>query len=208
MTLTDSEYTSRRPGWRTPADTMCTPRWCSDRGSRCRRSTTSGRLPGRVRLIFRARRGVGAGRCGRRHQDGYLNDVDVIFGMHCDPKADIGTLGGRVGPITSASDTVEIVLGGPGGHTARPERTVDLVQVAGRLVTELPARFAELAAPLGATRLVFGALHTGDAPNVIPSVARLRGAVRTPSRELWDAVPEYLRRAIADVLGESGAQWS
>jgi amidohydrolase len=55
--------------------------------------------------------------------------------------------------------------------------------------------------------LVFGALHTGEAPNVIPSVARMRGTMRTPSRELWDAAPAILRQALDDVLGETGAAW-
>ena len=122
-----------------------------------------GRLPGRVRVDLRTRGGEPR-RAIEVVKAGWLDSVGVILGLHCDPKTDLFHLGTRVGAITSASDTVEIVLSGPGGHTARPERTVNMVDLAARVVQEVPRRFAELAADIGTTRLVFGALHTGDAP--------------------------------------------
>ena len=205
--LTDSEYTSRRPGVAHACGHDVHTSVVLGAGIALQTLDEMGRLPGPVRLIFEPGEETVPGGAVDVIKEGFLDGVGVVFGMHCDPKADLGRLGGRVGPITSASDTVEIVLRGPGGHTARPERTVDLVRVSGQLVTEVPGRFAELCAPVGATRLVWGALHTGEAPNVIPSVARMRGTMRTPSRELWDAAPGLLRRALDDVLGQTGVQW-
>lgn len=205
--LTDSEYTSRRPGVAHACGHDVHTSVVLGAGIALQTLDEMGHLPGTVRLIFEPGEETVPGGAVDVIKEGYLDGVGVIFGLHCDPKTDLGKLGARVGPITSASDTVEITLRGPGGHTARPERTVDLVRVAGRLVTEVPARFSDLAAPLGATRLVFGALHTGDAPNVIPSVARTKGTLRTPSRELWDASPAILRQAIEDVIGETGVEW-
>lgn len=205
--LTNSDYTSRRPGVAHACGHDVHTSLVLGAGIALHTLDEMGRLPGRVRLIFEPGEESVPGGAIDVIKEGFLDDVAVIFGMHCDPKAEVGTVGGRVGPITSASDTIEITLRGPGGHTARPERTVNLVQVAGALATELPARFAEQAAPVGATRLVFGALHTGEAPNVIPGLARMRGTMRTPSRELWDAAPQLLRTAIADVIGATGATW-
>src|SRR5690606_40819664 len=66
-----------------------------------------------------------------------------------------------------------------GRDTARPERTVDLVRLAGQVAVELPGRVSALLDGRPA-HLTFGAIHAGDAPNVIPSVADLHGSARTP----------------------------
>src|SRR6185503_9407512 len=111
---------------------------------------------------------------------GGLDEVDAIFGVHCDPKLDVGRVALRTGALTSAADIVAVELSGPGGHTARPGVTVDLVRVAGRLAAELPDRVGERAAGLGEVLVVFGMLAAGHAANVIPAHARLWGTVRTP----------------------------
>ena len=54
---------------------------------------------------------------------GGLDGVGQIFAFHCDPKVDVGQVGTRIGPITSASDEVTVTVSGPGGHTSRPHLT-------------------------------------------------------------------------------------
>jgi amidohydrolase len=137
---------------------------------------------------------------------GGLDAVSEIYGVHCDPRLPAGQVGLTAGPITSATDAVTIRLGGPGGHTARPERTVDLIGLAGLVAVELPARIERV---LGgrAARITFGSLHAGDAANVIPSSAELRGTARTPDIEVWDALEEGVRQALAELVEPQGATW-
>ncbi len=154
----------------------------------------------RVRLLFQPAEERVPGGALDVIADGGLDDVAAIYGLHCEPKIPIGSIGLRVGAITSATDALEIVLTGPGGHTARPELTVDLVDLVARVVTELPdAVRARLGgdAPL---KLVFGAVHAGDAANVIPARATLRAAVRTTSDAVWAVLPDVLHGALADVV--------
>lgn len=205
--LTNSDYTSRTPGVAHACGHDVHSAIILGTGIALQALDELGRLPGRVRLIFEPGEETVPGGAVDVIKDGYLQDVGVIFGLHCDPKIDVGRIGTRIGAITSASDIVEIVLTGPGGHTARPEQTVDMVRVAGLVATDLPGRFAEIAAPIGDTRLVFGALHTGNAHNVIPGQAMLRGTMRTPSRELWDAAPPLLRTALDEVVAGTGVTW-
>ncbi len=205
--LTDSAYTSRFPGVAHACGHDVHTSTVLGAGLALQALDEIGRLQGRVRLIFEPGEETVPGGAVYVMEEGWLDSVEAIFGLHCDPKTRVGQLGTRVGPITSASDTVEIILSGPGGHTARPERTVDLVRVAARIIDQLPARFSDLAAGIGETRLVFGAVHSGNAHNVIPSSAVLRGTIRTPSRELWSSAPALLNRAIADVVADSGATW-
>ena len=159
-----------------------------------------------VRLIFQPAEERVPGGALDVLADGGLDGVEAVFGLHCDPKLDVGRLGLRAGPITSAADMVTIRLGGPGGHTARPEMTVDLVTVAARMVAELPGCVAGRFDDLGAVRLVFGAVHAGDAANVIPAHAELRGSVRTPSTDVWDALPAAVDQEARALAEGSGAE--
>jgi len=165
-------------------------------------------VAGTVRLVFEPAEETVPGGAVEVIREGWLDGVSAIFGLHCDPKVDVGSIGCRVGAITSAADQVEIRVSGPGGHTARPAQTVDLVDVLARLVTDLPPALDALAGHENAFLLVFGAVHTGDAANVIPSHGFLRGSLRTPDIELWRRAPELLERAVESVLEGSDAVWS
>ena len=153
---------------------------------------------GIVRLVFEPAEETVPGGAVDVIAEGWLDHVRAIFGVHCDPKLDVGTLGIRTGALTSAADQFEITLTGPGGHTARPRQTVDLVRwsarVADRLWDEVQQR---VEAPV---ILVFGAVHAGAAPNVIPSTASLRGSYRTADRHAWAVGEQVLQAALAAVL--------
>lgn len=166
--------------------------------------TRSAAPRGTVRLLFEPAEESARGGAVDVIDAGGLADVRTLFGLHCEPKLDAGQVGVRVGAITSAADIIAITLHGPGGHTARPGLTVDLVAVAGRLAADLPAALRELD---GSLNLVFGALHAGDAANVIPASAKLRGTLRTPDRVGWDAAPALLESALQALVEPTGATY-
>lgn len=162
---------------------------------------------GRLRLLFEPAEEQVPGGALQVIADGGLEDVIGVFGVHCDPHIDAGTVALRAGPISSAADSVDIELTGPGGHTARPQETVDLVRLAGRVADQLPDLVAEKAAEWGHLLCVFGAVHSGDASNVIPTTARLGGSVRTPEREVWKRAEEIVEGGVAELLRGTGARW-
>lgn len=161
---------------------------------------------GRVRLVFEPAEEALPGGAVDVINDGFLADVDAIYGLHCDPKIDVGTLGLNPGPITSAADLVEIIISGPGGHTARPELTVDVVSVMAQAALKVPERVSQLALP-DSVKLVFGSMRTGDAANVVPSHGRLFGTLRTQNHAIWEQAPALVERALADVIEPTGASW-
>ena len=159
-------------------------------------------LPGRVRLIFQpAEERVPGGAVGVI-AEGLLGEVEALYGVHCDPKLDVGKVGLLGSAITSAADMMTVRLVGPGGHTARPEQTVDMAQLVARIVAELPARVQASIGDAGLVKLVFGSIRAGDAPNVIPTHAELRGSVRTPSITAWNGLPEVVRSQLAAICGD------
>jgi amidohydrolase len=110
------------------------------------------------------------------------------------------------GPITSAADLVDIELTGPGGHTARPELTVDLVRTMGEVALKLPEVLRRRTGN-GPVKLTFGHARAGDAPNVVPSSARLYGTMRTQDMSIWQDAPQLLAAALPEVLEPTGADW-
>jgi len=164
-------------------------------------------VAGTVRLVFEPAEESVPGGAVDVVREGWLDGVAAIYALHCDPKLDVGTVGCRVGALTSAADMVEIRLRGPGGHTARPERTVDLVAVLARIVTGLQPAIDALTAAPGDLHVVFGSVHAGDAANVIPAQGSLRGTLRTRDHEVWLRSPELFDRALATVLEGTIATW-
>jgi amidohydrolase len=159
----------------------------------------------RVRLIFEPAEESIPGGAVTVIADGGLDGVAAVYGFHADPTLDVGCVGLRDGPLTSASDIVEVELRGPGGHTARPHRTVDLVAVAARVVTELPSALSD-----GVGRglnVVFGAFTAGEAANVIPTTAHLRGTVRTADRVLWGEGERFVVEELERIVGPTGAEF-
>ncbi len=163
-------------------------------------------VDGGARLVFESAEETVPGGALDAIAAGALDGVSAIYGLHCDPKLDTGQLGTRVGPISSAADMIHIEITGPGGHTARPRETVDMVAVASRLALELPEEVRARATEFGEASLVFGSLRTGAAANVIPAHAELLGSIRTPERPVWNALPTILKSSLARVEADLGVR--
>ncbi|GAY10065.1 amidohydrolase [Pseudonocardia sp. N23] len=161
-------------------------------------------LPGRVRLVFQHAEEVQPGGALDMVADGAMEGVERIFALHCDPRLEVGKVGTRVGPITSACDLIEIRLTSPGGHTARPHLTADLVQAMGLLITQLPLLLTRQVDPRSGTVLVWGAVEAGHAANAIPRSGTLRGTLRTADHATWNEVEAKLRSLVASVLAPTG----
>lgn len=162
-------------------------------------------LPGPVRFVFQPAEERVPGGAVDVVADGGLDGVEAIVGLHCWPKFDVGHIGVRDGAMTSAADMAEITLTGPGGHTARPHETVDLITVAAKVALDLPAAVAEAVGGSDLLRFVFGSVHAGQASNVIPSSAVLRASLRTPDLSVWERLPALVEQALAAVLDGTGA---
>lgn len=158
-----------------------------------------GRLPRPVRLIFQPAEEVLPGGAADAIECGALDGVGRIIAVHCDPRVDAGRIGLRAGAITSACDRLEISLDGPGGHTARPHLTTDLVTAAARVVTDVPALVGRRVDTRAGLAVTWGRIESGHAPNVIPQHAELSGTVRCLDLEAWRQAPDIVVAAIDEV---------
>ena len=167
------------------------------------RAAAAGALPGRVRLIFQPAEEVPCGALDVLAAGG-IASVDRIFALHCDPRLDAGKIGTRVGPITAACDKITVRVTGPGGHTARPHLTADLVYALGKIITELPAALSRRVDPRSSLSLVWGRVNAGVTANAIPDDGIAEGTVRCLDDEAWHAAPDLLKALIDSVASAYG----
>ena len=142
-------------------------------------------LPGKVRLVFQPAEELMPGGALDVLRAGLVQGARHVFALHCDPSIDVGTVGLRVGPITAAADKIDLHLSGPGGHTSRPQNTVDLIYALSRVVADLPAALTRVIDPRSAMTLVWGMISAGSAPNAIPRTAVAKGTLRMLDHDAW-----------------------
>ena len=165
-----------------------------------------GLLHGRVRLLFQPAEEVMPGGAVQLLDEGALDSVERIFALHCDPGVDVGQVGLRLGPLTSAADRVEVRLTGTGGHTSRPHLTGDLTFASAKVTTELPAVLSRRMDPRAGVSVVWGSLHAGAAPNVIPDHGLVSGTVRILDAVAWADCEAIVRSAVDDIVRPYGVQ--
>lgn len=159
----------------------------------------AGELDQPVRLIFQPAEEVQPGGALDVLAAGALDGVERIFALHCDPKTDVGKIGTRIGPITSASDEVTVKFTSPGGHTSRPHLTGDLVYTMGQIITQVPAILGRRLDPRSGVNLTWGAVEAGEAHNAIPVVGTLRGTLRCLDGRAWERAAQVLHDAVEQV---------
>jgi amidohydrolase len=137
-------------------------------------------LAGRVQLVFQpAEEGLGGAQ--RMIDDGVLEAArpDIALGLHLWNGRPVGWLGLPDGPMMAGADVIEIEIQGQGGHGAAPHQTRDPVVTAALLVSALQTIVARNTDPLATAVVSITQLRAGEAFNVIPDRAVLRGTVRT-----------------------------
>ncbi|HET9173278.1 MAG TPA: amidohydrolase [Actinospica sp.] len=159
-----------------------------------------------TRLIFQPSEEVMPGGALDMIAAGALDGVGRIVSLHCDPKVDAGRVGLRVGPLTAACDKLAVRLTGPGGHTSRPQLTVDLVHTLAHLVTELPAALSRRVDPRHGLSLVWGAINAGQAANAIPQAGEAHGTVRCMDERAWAEAPDLVLELVDSIAAVYGAK--
>ena len=165
-------------------------------------------LPVGIRVLFQPAEETFPGGASRYVDEGLVDGLKGIIAFHVDPSLATGRVGSRVGPITASADRFTVVLDGPGGHTARPHQTVDLIADAARLVHELPGVLRRTVDARSTLTVAFGSIQGGRSPNVIPTRVELQGTARTLDRNLWELLPGLMDKAIGSLMAWSGAGYT
>jgi len=156
------------------------------------------KFSGRVRLIFQTGEETGTGAINML-SEGALDGVDAICAIHVGNLAGDdhapGTIVVLPGPVTAGKNKFTITVHGKGTHTAFPEKGIDPILIAARIVNgveELSAR--ELPAGTAAV-LSFGSIQAGIDHNTIPDTAELKGSIRVQDND----IREFLGKRLTEI---------
>lgn len=155
-------------------------------------------LGGNVRLIFQPGEEVGKGAKAVIEQGG-MEGVDMVFGMHNMPSLPAGTVAGSVGPVFSAADYFKITIQGKAGHGATPEDAIDATVAASALVMNLQPLVSREISSLESLVITVGQLHSGTRFNIISGEAVLEGTVRSFDPTIHDMVPVAMERVVEGI---------
>ncbi|REE19601.1 hippurate hydrolase [Paraburkholderia sp. BL27I4N3] len=162
---------------------------------------------GTLNLIFQpAEEGLAGAK--KMLEDGLFDKFpcDAVFAMHNMPGYPTGKFGFLPGSFMASSDTVIIKVTGRGGHGAVPHKAVDPVVVCAQIVLALQSIVSRNIAPLDMAIITVGAIHAGEAPNVIPETAEMRLSVRALKPEVRDYLQERITAVACAQAAVFGAQ--
>jgi len=131
---------------------------------------------------------------------------EQIFGMHNRPKLDVGKFAIRSGPQMAGGGLFDIHITGKGGHGARPETSIDPIIIGTQIIAALQTVVSRNVAALDSAVISVTQMHAGDAYNVIPQEAVLRGTMRAFRKETMALIKERIETisaGIAKTLGGS-----
>jgi amidohydrolase len=131
--------------------------------------------------------------------------IQEVYGLHNMPGVPIGSFAIRSGPTMAAADRFEITVEGRGGHAARPHDCIDPLLAASQLVVALQTIASRTADPLDSVVVSVCEFKAGDAFNVIPQTAHLKGTVRTLQKETRDMAERRIKEIAAGVAAAAGA---
>jgi amidohydrolase len=140
-------------------------------------------LQGCLRFIFQPSEEKDGG-AAYMIEDGCLEGVDEIYGIHLWNYSEFGEIGSRPGAILAATDSLNFIVEGIGGHGAMPQGTVDAIVVSANLINALQTVVSRNVDPLQNAVVSIGTIHGGDNHNVIASSVKMDGTVRTFSDEI------------------------
>lgn len=167
-------------------------------------------LHGTLELVFQPAEEGGNG-AERMVEEGLLDKPrpDVAICSHLWLLKPVGTVDITAGPVMAAADLWSAVIRGRGGHGAMPEQAADPIVAAAHVVTALQSVVSRNVSPLETAVVTVGAIHGGDAFNVIPPEVKLLGTLRTYAPATREVVVRRAREILEGVAAAHGtsAEW-
>lgn len=163
---------------------------------------------GEVRFLFQPSEETvdaeGRGGAIRMIDDGAMDGVDAVAGLHTWPEVPVGQVSLSPGPQMAAAGKFRVEIRGQGGHGAAPHQTVDPIVLAAQALVALQTVVSRRLDPLDAGVVTIGTIHGGTQDNIIPESVALTGTLRSLSREVYGQLVREIRQTLEVVRALGG----
>lgn len=153
------------------------------------------KINGTVNLLFQPAEEIAKG-AKAMIEDGALEDVDGVFGIHLWGDLDYGKVSVEEGPVMASADIFKITIKGKGGHGSLPHQGIDAAVVACAIVMNLQTIVSRETSPIEPVVISIGSIKSGTRFNVIASDAILEGTARCFNPPLREEIPKMIERII------------
>ena len=150
---------------------------------------------GSVKLLFQPGEEVAKG-AKKLIDEGELEGVDGIFGIHLWNGLPTGQVSLEAGPRMASAGIFNINITGKGGHGSMPHQGVDSVVVGSAIVMNLQSLVAREISPLDPAVVTIGIFNAGTRFNVLAGEAYLEGTTRCFSMDVNNAFESQIKRVV------------
>lgn len=166
------------------------------------------RPPGEIRLLFQpseeAQDAEGKSGAIRMIEDGALENLDAVIALHVSSGTPSGKVEIRSGYAMANVDSFYASILGTGGHGASPHQGTDPIFMFAQLVNVIHGIRARRINPIRPAVISIGAVHAGDATNVIPAEVKFNGTIRSYDDETRQQLRDELEKAFGIVRAMGG----
>lgn len=163
-------------------------------------------IPGTVKFFFQPAEECPPGGAIAMIENGVMEGIDEVYGLHVGTDAPAGTIGVTYGYSSANSDRADIKIIGHGGHGAQPQDTVDAVVVASHVVVALQTIVSRNIGALESGVITVGSIHAGTVNNIIADTAEMKLTVRSLRPEIREKLRERISAVTAGVCEALGAK--
>ena len=163
-------------------------------------------LPGTVRFLFQPSEEQLPGGAAPMIAAGALESVDYVLGTHVWKDVPSGKVLVLPEAMMAAPDEFSIEIQGRGGHGSLPHQTVDPIWIGAQIINALKTITSSLVNPMEHGVVSVGIFKSGDAFNIIPDTALIKGTVRTFDDAVRNAIHDHIRKMSSGIANAMGAQ--
>jgi amidohydrolase len=167
----------------------------------------AGRLPGQVRFLFQPSEEdqdeEGKSGAMRMVDEGAMDGVDAVMGLHVFSELPVGKIELREGPSSAAVDSFTLVVKGDEAHGAYPHQGFDAIVLSAQVINALQTVISRRLDPTQGRVITIGTIEGGTKDNIITGKVTMTGSIRTFEPELRESLFAEMERAcgVARALG-------
>ena len=166
-------------------------------------------IKGKIRLLFQPSEELSPkGGAPFMMDDGFLDGVQGVFGLHVWPNIPLGKVGIKPGALMAASDRLKIEIIGRSSHAAHPDEGVDAIMGTMNFLQQLNQIISRRISPLSTATINIGTIHGGERYNVVPGKVTLEGTVRNLDETNRLHIKDYMENILKGLKVSSGIDYT